>query len=141
MKRFFRWFCSTSRARLLCLAATTVMFAGCTHHTSAEFATASSLPEGKRKPDAIVVDPTSSPPPTKSLGHTDDHIVTLQSPAAERDALKTVKLFFDGVVRENLYLMERVMKSSLIVSNTSSTRRLHYRYLWRRRFRQAPQSF
>ncbi len=122
---------------LASLAAGTEL-AACTEQTPAQFPTASELPDDERRPAGIAVDLTSDPPPFRDRAESDEDIVTLRTPLGTKLALRTVRLFFDAMVGEDVSAMSMLIRSNAINEDTrtGSTRRSHsITNMWRERFR------
>ena len=116
---------------------TALALQACTEHASARFPTASKLPEGKRRPDAVAVDLASEPPPWQAVGKSDKGLMTLRTPLGVTVAKRTVKTFIAALVREDMSDMSSLLHPGAQVSNTRSSTRFgtqNLAYLWRRRF-------
>ncbi|HSN97256.1 MAG TPA: hypothetical protein VLS89_03125 [Candidatus Nanopelagicales bacterium] len=65
------------------------------------FPTASELPDERRRPDGVAIDPASSPPPAVEHAKAGDGLVTLRTPLGVDLAVGTVAEFFRRVVLED----------------------------------------
>ena len=66
------------------------------------FATAAELPEGPRRPDGVVVDPSPELPPAVEAAEPSSALVALRPPLPEKAARSVVAAFFRAVVSEDL---------------------------------------
>jgi hypothetical protein len=76
-------------------------FAGCGGLGTSSFPTASELPEDRRQPDGVAIDPASAPPPPTDRAAAGDGLVTLRTPLGVDLAVGTVAEFFKRVVLED----------------------------------------
>ncbi len=111
---------------------------GCETQVPATFPTAAEHSDDERRPDGIAVDLTSEPPGPKALGHTEDKILTLETPLGVDVALSTVRGFFDSLETEDISTMLQFVESGAMLHDTSprTNRPVHnVTALWRQRFR------
>jgi hypothetical protein len=66
------------------------------------FTTAAELPEGPRRPDGVVVDPSPELPQAVEVSEPGDALVALKPPLPERAARTVVSAFFRAIVAEDL---------------------------------------
>jgi hypothetical protein len=76
-------------------------FAGCGGVSPATFPTVSGLPDDRRRPDGVAIDPASAPPPAIDRAAAGDALVTLRAPLGVDLAVSTVAEFFKRVVIED----------------------------------------
>ncbi len=122
---------------MLLLLLAVAVSSGCTEHANARFPTASKLPDGKRRPDAVAVDLASEPPAWQATSESKDGLMTLRTPLGVTVALRTIKAFLSAVVREDMSDMSAVLHPGAQVSNTrtgSKSYAQNMTYMWRRRF-------
>jgi hypothetical protein len=79
--------------------------------------TASDLPEQRRRPDGVAVDPTSTPPTAKDVATTTDGLVTLRTPVGLEQAFAAVQTFFQAVVAEDADLLGTVLTRDALNTN------------------------
>jgi hypothetical protein len=98
---------SSSRCSALVIAA--IVLAACAARPLTKspakgpaFVTAAELPEGPRRPDGVVVDPSPDLPPAVDVGEAEAALVALKPPLPERAAQSVVAAFFRAVVTEDL---------------------------------------
>lgn len=97
-----------------------VALSGCSA-PGAGFVTASSLPEGPRKPDGVAVDPTSAPPRAMDVGLTEGGLMTLRTPLGIEAALATVSGFFQAVVVEDGDALEDLFTRDALAMNVTQS--------------------
>ncbi|WP_052373869.1 hypothetical protein [Chondromyces apiculatus] len=74
---------------------------GCGHGAGTGYATSAELPEERRRPDGVALDPASEPPPAVGRAEVGEGLVTLQAPLGVNVAVSTVADFFRRVVQED----------------------------------------
>lgn len=77
------------------------LLAGCARPAPIAFPTAAELPEERRQPDGVAIDPASAPPAAADRAETGDGVVTLRTPLGVDLASGTVAEFFRRVVLED----------------------------------------
>jgi hypothetical protein len=82
-------------------AALLLAFAGCGGASPAAFPTAPELPDDRRRPDGVAIDPGSEPPPAVDRAAAGDALVTLRAPLGVELAISTVAEFFKRIVIED----------------------------------------
>jgi len=82
--------------------------------------TASDLPEQRRQPDGVAVDPSSAPPVAKDSASTSDGLVTLRTPVGIEAALASIHMFFEAVVAEDADVLGSVLTRDALTSNPST---------------------
>lgn len=75
---------------------------GCSSASPALFPTGEDGPRSPRRPDGVVIDPESAPPPARDRAVADDGMVTLRSPLGPEVALETVRELFRRIVARNM---------------------------------------
>lgn len=117
---------------------------GCAAAQPATFETASRLPDEERHPDGVAVDLPNARPETRSSATTGDAVVALRTPLGVDAARRTVRAFFDAVLREDLTaLTARLVPGAQVedlhpstgVAKAKPTKRQEARSLWNQRFR------
>lgn len=83
--------------------------------------TASELPEQRRKPDGVAVDPTSTPPSAKDVATTTEGLMTLRTPVGLDQAFSTIQTFFQAVVAEDADLLGTVLTRDALNTNPGSS--------------------
>lgn len=83
------------------LLALLLPLAGCGGSSPSSFPTSSELPEERRQPDGVAIDPASAPPPATDRAAAGDGLVTLRTPLGVDLAVGTVAEFFKRVVLED----------------------------------------
>lgn len=76
--------------------------AGCGPAGPADFPTGEDGPRAARRPDGVVIDPESAPPPAKDRAAADDGLITLRSPLGPEVAIDTVRELFRRLVARNM---------------------------------------
>jgi hypothetical protein len=118
----------------ICLAA--VVALGCGSHPSrAAFATAAELPEGARRPDGVVVEPSPELPVPIETRHSDAALVALRPPLPDKAALRVIATFFRAVVEEDIDAVAEVLTADASVPSKSGGSQPLID-LWRARMRQ-----
>lgn len=84
-----------------------------------EFVTAADLPEHRRRPDGVAVDPSSAPPKAKDAATTTDGLVTLRTPVGVEQAFSTIQTFFQAIVAEDADLLGTVLTRDALLTNPS----------------------
>lgn len=79
--------------------------------------TASDLPDQRRRPDGVAVDPSTAPPAAKDVASTGDGLVTLRTPVGIEAALATIHTFFGAVVEEDADMLGSVLTRDALTSN------------------------
>lgn len=74
---------------------------GCASTGPALFPTGEDGGARKRRPDGVVIDPESAPPPPRDRASAEDGMVTLRSPLGPEVAIETVRELFRRVVARN----------------------------------------
>lgn len=92
---------------------------GCGAQQDKAFVTASDLPEERRRPDGVAVDPTSTPPRATDVAATTDGLVTLRTPVGLEQAFNTVQRFFQAIVAEDPDLLGTVLTRDALNTNPS----------------------
>lgn len=115
---------------------------GCDPLGSADFPTASKLPDDERRPDGIAVDLASDPPATQDRADSQDELVALRAPLGVDAAHETLRMFFDAMVGEDIAAISGVTDPNaqvqdLRVIGTASPSPTNHGLstLWRQRFR------
>jgi hypothetical protein len=115
---------STRRARrALCASAAAFgllanLLSGCAG--AGPFATASPVEAGRRRPDGVAIDPTSSPPPARDQAEATDGLVTLRAPLGMDRAILAVSELFRKIVLEDGEGLEPLFtRDALAVTTTS----------------------
>ncbi|MSP25555.1 MAG: hypothetical protein EXR75_10395 [Myxococcales bacterium] len=131
-------FAALGAGRIFFVLCCGVWLGACATSRPLEIAVRASFEEGPRRPDAIVVDPSSDPPSSESAGDTSTAIVTLRTPLPMSAALATVAAFFAGVVREDLSSLHEFGEATATVSDigNSPPRVLNLFFVWQQRFQQ-----
>lgn len=93
---------------------------GCGATSSQTLVTASELPEQRRRPDGVAVDPTSTPPLAKDVAATTDGLVTLRTPVGLEQAFTTVQTFFQAIVAEDADLLAGVLTRDALNTNPAA---------------------
>lgn len=89
----------------------------CGAPSSNTLVTASELPEQRRRPDGVAVDPTSTPPNAKDVAATTDGLVTLRTPVGLEQAYTTVQTFFQAITDEDADLLGTVLTRDALNTN------------------------
>jgi hypothetical protein len=127
-----RTWCRRSSVALALLAC------GCGSRATAEFATASELPDEKRRAQGIAVDLPSDPPETRDEAPADDGVVALRAPLAESVATRVVRDFLESAVEEDANKLSGLMTPSALLYELGARRGqvVHNAHqAWRHRFR------
>ncbi|HRI70282.1 MAG TPA: hypothetical protein PK156_38890, partial [Polyangium sp.] len=82
---------------------------GCGAEPDRGLVTAADLPEQKRRPDGVAVDPSSAAPTAKDVATTTDGLVTLRTPIGLEQAFSTIQTFFQAIVAEDADMMGAVL--------------------------------
>ena len=90
---------------------------GCGAQPDNAFVTAAELPEQRRRPDGVAVDPRSTPPQAKDVATTSDGLVTLRTPVGVDAAFSTVQTFFQAIVAEDPDLLGTVLTRDALNTN------------------------
>jgi hypothetical protein len=112
------------------------LFAGCAR-VPPPLETTSRLETAPRRPDAVAVDPTSAPPPPRTVARSNEQLVTLRAPLGLDAARRTVRRFFEAVAAEDIGQLSAVASPTALVSDTrggSVERMQNLGFLWRQRF-------
>lgn len=92
----------------------------CGAHPDQELRTASDLPEQRRQPDGVAVDPSTAPPAAKDTASTSDGLVTLRTPVGIEAALATIRTFFEAVVTEDADVLGSTLTRDALTSNPAT---------------------
>jgi hypothetical protein len=90
---------------------------GCGAQTHSTLVTASELPDQRRRPDGVAVDPSSAPPAAKDVATTSEGLVTLRTPVGVDQAFKTIQTFFQAIVAEDADLLGSVLTRDALNTN------------------------
>ena len=124
----------SSSAELVALA---IFAAACSGGGSRgpSFATLSELPEGPRRPDGVVVDPTPELPPAAEAVDSGAGIVALKAPLADRAARSVVAAFLRAVVTENVEALSDLVTADATIAARGRTGTPSLVDHWRARLR------
>jgi len=89
----------------------------CGAQSNATLVTASELPEQRRRPDGVAVDPSSTLPSAKEVASTTDGLITLRTPVGLEQAFTTVQTFFQAIVAEDADLLGVVLTRDALNTN------------------------
>lgn len=92
----------------------------CGAPSSQTLVTAADLPDQRRRPDGVAVDPTSTPPLAKDVATTTDGLVTLRTPVGLEQAFTTVQAFFQAIVAEDADLLGAVLARDALNTNPAA---------------------
>ncbi len=81
--------------------------------------TASKLPEERRRPDGVAVDPSSAPPAPQDSASTTTGLVTLRTPVGIDQAFSTIQKFFQAVVTEDGDQLGNLLTRDALITNPS----------------------
>lgn len=109
VNRFLSWFTFGFVLTIGCLA--------CGPQPDQALHTATDLPEQRRRPDGVAVDPSTAPPAAKDTASTGDGLVTLRTPVGIETALVTIQTFFRAVVEEDPDGLASVLTRDALTSN------------------------
>jgi hypothetical protein len=118
------------------LAVALLAAVACKMDRPADFATASALPSGPRRPDGVAVDLQGSMPPASTRANTSLGLVALREPVDMSGALSSVRTFFEAVAREDATKMRTVLTLDAQVNMPSGPNNSGMRAedAWERRF-------
>ena len=108
---------SGSSAVWLGLAIALGALCSCGAQPNAALVTASELPEQRRRPDGVAVDPSSSPPAAKDVAATTEGLVTLRTPVGLEQAFTTIQMFFQAIVAEDVDLLGAMLTRDALNTN------------------------
>jgi hypothetical protein len=93
------------------------IISGCGAQSDPLLRTATDLPEQRRHPDGVAVDPSSAPPAAKDTATTSDGLVTLRTPVGLDTALASIQTFFEAVLAEDPDVLGSVLTRDAMVTN------------------------
>ncbi|WP_437671014.1 hypothetical protein [Sorangium sp. So ce131] len=93
---------------------------GCGLGGSASFPSASELPDERRRPDGVAIDPASTPPQAANEADAGDSVVTLRTPLGIGLALDVVAEFFKRVVTEDSEALGELLTGDALAIHTGS---------------------
>ncbi|WP_437752896.1 hypothetical protein [Sorangium sp. So ce1389] len=91
---------------------------GCALGGSASFPAASALPDERRRPDGVAIDPASAPPPPVDQADARDSVVTLRTPLGVGLALDVVAEFFKRVIAEDSEALSELLTRDALAIQT-----------------------
>lgn len=128
----------SSRPSLLLAAALSLLSAACAPGAQAAFPSASELPDERRRPDGVAIDPASVPPPPANQADSSEGVVTLRTPLGISLALDVVAEFFERVIEEDSDALGELFSRDALAIQTGSGRQSQppsARLFWEQRFR------
>ncbi len=93
---------------------------GCEFGGTASFPTASELPDERRRPDGVAIDPTSAPPQPANQADASDSVVTLRTPLGVGLALDIVAEFFKRIIAEDSEALSELLTRDALAIHTGS---------------------
>ncbi|AUX45726.1 hypothetical protein SOCE26_072220 [Sorangium cellulosum] len=93
---------------------------GCGLGGSASFPSAAELPDERRRPDGVAIDPASTPPQAANQADAGDSVVTLRTPLGIGLALDVVAEFFKRVVTEDGEALGDLLTGDALAIHTAS---------------------
>ncbi|KYF67913.1 hypothetical protein [Sorangium cellulosum] len=93
---------------------------GCGLGGAASFPAASELPEERRRPDGVAIDPASAPPRPVNEADARDGVVTLRTPLGIGLALDVVAEFFQRVTAEDSEALSELLTRDALAIQTGS---------------------
>jgi len=99
--------------------ALTLALCNCGAQPGQTLVTATALPEERRRPDGVAVDPSSSPPTAKDSATTTDGLVTLRTPVGIEQAFSTIQTFFRAIVEEDADELGNLLTRDALITNPS----------------------
>ncbi len=96
------------------------LLAGCGPGGPASFPSASELPEERRRPDGVAIDPASAPPRPADRADARDGVVTLRTPLGISLALDVVAQFFKRIVAEDGDALGELLTRDALAIHTGS---------------------
>jgi hypothetical protein len=108
---------------------------GSRQSTGPHFATAKELPEGPRRPDGVVVDPSPELPEATEAGEQASTLVALVPPLPEKSARSVVAAYFRAIVSEDLDALADLATPDANAPNKSRGNAGSIVDLWRGRMR------
>lgn len=93
---------------------------GCGFGGTAAFPAASELPNERRRPDGVAIDPASVPPQPANQADARDSVVTLRTPLGVGLALDVVAEFFKRIIAEDSEALGELLTRDALAIHTGS---------------------
>lgn len=110
----------SSRPSLLLAVVLGLSSAACAPGAQVSFPSASELPDERRRPDGVAIDPASAPPPPANQADTSEGVVTLRTPLGIGQALDVVAEFFEHVIEEDGDALSELFSRDALAIQTGS---------------------